>query len=198
MYIKQAFGYVLQYEDSTVTCKELLDFYDPPVVRSINWKHWVTRLDFKTCLRCRDKNGQIYGISDTPWEPPPLHPNCRCSIEMMSAVVAGNGTKDGKNGADWWMKNHGILPDYYISEKDLINLKWKWGKAPAKFAPGKMAAMGIYKNEDGHLPQVPGRIWHEADINYYKGKRNKHRLLWSNDGLLFVTYDHYETFIEVL
>ena len=25
-----------------------------------------------------------------------------------------------------------------------------------------------------------------------------HRLLWSNDGLLFVTYDHYETFLEIV
>lgn len=32
-----------------------------------------------------------------------------------------------------------------------------------------------------------------GDIN---GKRNGHRLLWSNDGLMFVTYDHYVTFYE--
>ncbi len=37
-----------------------------------------------------------------------------------------------------------------------------------------------------------------ADINYYEGKRNKHRILWSNDGLMFVTYDHYETFYEII
>lgn len=30
------------------------------------------------------------------------------------------------------------------------------------------------------------------------GNRNRHRLLWSNDGLIFVTYDHYETFLEIL
>ncbi|WP_074017358.1 ribonuclease domain-containing protein [Anaeromassilibacillus senegalensis] len=61
-----------------------------------------------------------------------------------------------------------------------------------------MFTKGIYKNEDEHLPQVLGRIWFEADINYYSGRRNKHRLLWSNDGLLFVTYDHYQTFLEII
>lgn len=61
-----------------------------------------------------------------------------------------------------------------------------------------MIARGIYFNDDGHLPQVDGRIWYEADINYYEGKRNGHRVLWSNDGLIFVTYDHYETFYEII
>ncbi|MDU7336904.1 MAG: ribonuclease domain-containing protein [Clostridium sp.] len=61
-----------------------------------------------------------------------------------------------------------------------------------------MITGGIYRNDDGHLPPSSGRIWWEADINYYSGKRNMHRLLWSNDGLLFVTYDHYETFLEII
>ena len=112
--------------------------------------------------------------------------------------MAGQATKDGENGADWWIKNIEKLPDYYISEKDITGFGWRWGKAPAKFAPGKMLTMGIYCNDNGHLPQVPGCIWQEADINYYSGRRNTHRLLWSNDGLIFATYDHYETFIEVI
>jgi len=80
----------------------------------------------------------------------------------------------------------------------LVTLGWKWGKAPAKFAPGKMLMMGIYQNRNKHLPHIAGRVWYEADINYYSGRRNGHRLLWSNDGLLFVTYDHYETFLEIV
>lgn len=61
-----------------------------------------------------------------------------------------------------------------------------------------MVTMGTYQNMNGRLPDISGRIWYEADINYYEGKRNKHRLLWSNDGLIFVTYDHYETFYEIV
>lgn len=37
-----------------------------------------------------------------------------------------------------------------------------------------------------------------AAINYYEGQRNRHRIVWSNDGLIFVTYDHYETFYEII
>ena len=72
------------------------------------------------------------------------------------------------------------------------------GKAPSKYAPGKMAMMGIYRNDNGHLPSAPGRVWYEADINYTDGRRNAQRVLWSNDGLVFVTYDHYQTFVEVV
>ena len=57
--------------------------------------------------------------------------------------------------------------------------------------------VSIYLNSNGHLPSATGRVWYEADINYYQGKRNTQRLLWSDDGLIFVTYDHYQTFIEV-
>ncbi len=116
---------------------------------------------------------------------PPLHPNCWCSIEPMRAVESGNGTKDGRNGADWWIKHLGKLPDYYISEENLKVLGWKQGKLPKKFAPGKMITREIYENRDRHLPDAPGRIWCEADINYYEGKRNIYRLLWSNDRLMF-------------
>ncbi len=61
-----------------------------------------------------------------------------------------------------------------------------------------MLARGTYYNDDGHLPTLKGRIWNEADINYKSAKRNSQRIIWSNDGLLFVTYDHYKTFFEIV
>lgn len=61
-----------------------------------------------------------------------------------------------------------------------------------------MITRGIYKNRNGHLPSAPGRIWYEADINYDGGYRGKERILFSNDGLVFVTYNHYLTFEEIV
>ncbi len=54
-----------------------------------------------------------------------------------------------------------------------------------------------YENRNKHLPSKNGRSWCEADINYKVGYRNSERILFSNDGLIFVTYDHYKTFIEI-
>lgn len=62
----------------------------------------------------------------------------------------------------------------------------------------KLLTKGIYRNANGHLPQKAGRIWYEADINYKAGRRNSQRILWSNDGLIFVTYDHYASFYEIV
>ena len=127
-----------------------------------------------------------------------LHYHCRCVIIPIDAVEAGNATAYGKGGADWWLKHYGVLPQHYISEEELMLLGWKRGDKPSKFTSGKMLFSGVYENSDGHLPQKPGRIWYEADINYTPGRRNLHRILWSNDGLIFVTYDHYETFYEIV
>lgn len=165
--------------------------------KSHNWKHWVAQLDLKTCAECRTMHSKIYSINETVPNMPPLHWYCRCEIKPMNTVNSGECSKAGRNGADWWLMHRGSLPEYYIYIDDLRALGWKKSKAPAKYAPGKMVFGGIYRNDDGHLPDAPSRIWYEADLNYYSGRRNGHRLVWSNDGLLFVTYDHYESFIEV-
>lgn len=198
MFVKKLFAYVATMEQEAFLQKGLLDFYDPPNHDSETYSNWVSQQDLKTCPLCVSRHGKIYGPEDIIEEPPPIHPNCRCEIRPLAAVYAGNGTKNGQDGADWWLKQYGKLPAYYITEEEAKRLGWKWGKSPAKFAPGKMITMGVYENEDQHLPQVPGRIWYEADINYYSGRRNRHRVLWSNDGLLFVTYDHYKTFMEIV
>ena len=155
-------------------------------------------MGFKTCEQCKGEHGKIYAMTDQPNPEPPLHPNCRCVVDTMDAVAVGLATKDGNKGADWWLRNYGVLPSNYIKEAGLRELGWDRGDSPAKYIQGKMVTMGEYRNENGHLPQAPGRVWFEADTNYYSGKRNGHRILWSNDGLIFATYNHYRTFIEVV
>ena len=54
-----------------------------------------------------------------------------------------------------------------------------------------------FLNDKDKLPCAPGRTWYEADIDYTYGKRNLKRILYSNDGLVFVSEDHYQTFYEI-
>jgi len=152
----------------------------------------------KTCFECRSKHGRIYEIGETITPEPPLHTNCRCDIITLESIVAGNATKNADSGADYWLKYFGELPEYYVSFDSAQAAGWRWGKSPSKYIPGKMITGGIYDNRNLHLPDAIGRVWREADINYYEGKRNGHRVLWSNDGLIFVTYDHYTTFYEII
>lgn len=165
---------------------------------SLKWKTWHTKPDLRTCLNCREKHGKIYAMNELVNPAPPLHPNCRCLIEKLRALVAGTATNNGINGADWYLKNYGILPMYYITSEQAINRGWDAKKGDLFLkCPGKMLFGGVYKNRNEHLPMLPGRIWYEADINYVFGYRGTERILFSNDGLIFVTYDHYNTFIEI-
>ena len=56
----------------------------------------------------------------------------------------------------------------------------------------------LERKTNGHLPFKLGRSWCEADINYTYGFRGVERILFSNDGLIFVTHDHYLTFCEII
>lgn len=148
---------------------------------SKNRKHWVAQIDLKTCKPCSTMHGKIFPMRELLSVRPPLHPFCRCKIKPMNAVSSGYATQDGTAGADYWLKTYGQLPANYINKTALLAAGWHRGQAPADYAPG-----------------TPGRVWYEADINYYSGKRNSQRVLWSNDGLVFVSYDHYRTFVEII
>ena len=164
-------------------------------MKSTLYKNWIATLDVKTCLNCRKLHGKIYTTSEIISPQPPLHPKCRCAIEWLRALYAGTATKKGVNGADRWLKLFGKLPDYYINKSDAKKLGFNpvLGNL-AEVAPGKTLQKGVYRNKNGHLPEAPDRIWYEADINYVSGYRGNERILYSNDGLVFVTYDHYKTF----
>lgn len=153
----------------------------------------------KICGICFMMHGKVYSVNEWIHPAPPLHPKCRCTIEALNAKLAGTATTKYQNGADWWLRQTGLLPDYYVTleEAKAYGYRSYLGNL-ANVLPGKMITRGIYKNRNGHLPSAPGRIWYEADINYDGGYRGKERILFSNDGLVFVTYNHYLTFEEIV
>lgn len=194
MYYKRCYGYVVSDIQRT---KGRADTYDPPLVERDHYYYWQAVIDEKTCDECFRQHKKIFSRFEHPELFEHKHSFCRCQRISVQGIAAGTATKDGTDEADWWLKYYGRLPDYYITREELENLGWSLGDRPSQFAPGKMATMGIYDNEDERLPVFPGRVWYEADINYTSGRRNSHRVVWSNDGLIFVTYDHYETFYEI-
>ena len=97
--------------------------------KSNKWKMWYVTDDLKLCKDCEEQYGKIYAISETPNPKPPLHPYCRCRIERMYALLAGTATKNGTNGADWYLKYLNKLPDYYISRTLAETLGWEPKKA---------------------------------------------------------------------
>lgn len=90
------------------------------------------------------------------------------------------------------------LPGNFISKYDAENLGWDNRKGNLdKVAPGCSIGGNRFGNYEGLLPEAKGRKYTECDINYDGGYRNGERIVFSNDGLIFYTSDHYQTFTPV-
>lgn len=154
--------------------KDLLDFFQPKFHESSEYKDRFTIIDPKTCLKCLSNHGKVYLIYETVSPAPPLHFKCRCTVKKMNAVYAGYATQDGFHGADYVVKQTGVLPSAYITKQHAKNLGWfpALGNLTV-VAPNEIIGGDIYKN------------------------RNGHRLIYSNDSLMFATYDHYMTFVQI-
>lgn len=165
---------------------------------SQNWANWMSELLPTSCKHCIEQHGKIFEVSvlDNKTEVQ-AHRNCKCIYVAMRTKTVGFVTDLGFDGADVYLANWGVLPSYYVNKNQAQKAGWQnWKGNLHEVFPNKMIGGDIYKNRDGKLPSATGRVWYEADINYYKGYRNRQRILYSNDGLMFATYDHYQTFYE--
>lgn len=96
-----------------------------------------------------------------------------------------------------YVKKHTQLPPYYITKRDAQKQGWIAAEGNlCDVLPGKAIGGDVFGNREGNLPKANKRKWYEADLNYNCGRRNAHRLIYSNDGLIYVTYDHYKTFVQ--
>jgi RHS repeat-associated protein len=95
------------------------------------------------------------------------------------------------------LKTTGNIPPNYVTKAQAIANGWEPGKTLGNYVPGGQIGGDIFENTTGLLPTAPGRVWYEADIGLTNAmKRSKQpgwRLLYSSDGLMHITTDHYET-----
>ncbi len=90
------------------------------------------------------------------------------------------------------------LPDNYITKDDAMDLGWDAQEGNLWDVTDKMSIGGnMFGNREKLLPEADGRQYYEADVNYEGGYRGSERLVYSNDGLIFYTGDHYESFEQL-
>lgn len=112
--------------------------------------------------------------------------------------IREDGNYTDKEGVAQYLLTYGHLPDNFITKAEAKKLGWdsKQGNLQT-VAPGKSIGGDRFGNYEELLPEKPGREYRECDIDYTGGHRNGKRIVFSNDGLIFYTEDHYESFEQL-
>lgn len=93
-----------------------------------------------------------------------------------------------------YLHTYGHLLENFITKSEARELGWEGGSVE-KYAPGYAIGGDEFGNREGLLPNADGRRYYECDVDTNGAdSRGAKRLVYSNDGLIYYTEDHYETF----
>ncbi len=113
-------------------------------------------------------------------------------------TVDEDGFYTTKDEVALYIHLYGKLPGNYISKREAEDLGWNASRGNLwDVAPGKSIGGSRFGNYEGLLPEARNRKYTECDIDYDGGYRNSKRIIFSNDGLIFYTEDHYRTFEQL-
>jgi len=105
-----------------------------------------------------------------------------------------DGSYTTKDDVALYLHLYGHLPDNFITKKEAEALGWTGGSLEP-YAPGKCIGGSRFGNYEGLLPDADGRRWTECDVDTLGAKsRGAKRIVFSNDGLVYYTEDHYQSF----
>ena len=104
------------------------------------------------------------------------------------------GSYTTKDDVALYLHIYGHLPPNFITKKEAEMAGW-YGGPLDRVLPGMCIGGDYFGNYEGQLPRAKGRKWTECDINTLgKRSRGAERIIFSNDGLIYYTPDHYESF----
>ena len=109
--------------------------------------------------------------------------------------IAEDGEYTTKEDVAEYLYLYKHLPSNFITKDDAKKLGWVSNEGNLwKVAPGKSIGGDYFGNFEGILPKKSGRKYYECDIDFEGKYRNSKRIVYSNDGLIYYTDDHYESF----
>jgi len=109
-------------------------------------------------------------------------------------AIDEDGAYTTKEDVALYIYTYGHLPDNFITKKEAEALGWSGGGLD-DYAYGCCIGGNRFGNYEGLLPEADGRTYTECDIDtMHASKRGAKRIVFSNDGLIYYTDDHYESF----
>ncbi len=118
--------------------------------------------------------------------------------EHDSPSVEEDGWYSDRDSVALYLHTFGKLPGNFITKKEASALGWDSKKGTLwEVAEGMSIGGDSFGNREGLLPAAKGRKWYECDINYQGGYRGAERILYSSDGLVYYTGDHYQTYTQL-
>ncbi len=115
-------------------------------------------------------------------------------VALAYTAILEDGIYTDKENVALYLNTYAHLPSNYITKDEAKALGWPDNGSLDKVAPGKSIGGDKFGNREGNLPKEKGRQYFECDIDYVGGSRNAKRIVYSNDGLIYYTEDHYNTF----
>ncbi len=118
-------------------------------------------------------------------------------------IVTSNSVTEGqsystKDEVAAYIHMFNELPPNYLTKDEAEALGWDNSEGNLWEVTDGMSIGGdVFGNREGLLPKTSGRTYYEADIDYDGGYRGAERIVYSNDGLIFYTDDHYESFEQL-
>lgn len=113
-------------------------------------------------------------------------------------TIEEDGWYTTKEEVALYIHTFGHLPGNFISKTKARDRGWVASEGNLdEVCPGMSIGGSRFYDDDGQLPYKSKRRWTECDINYEGGYRGAERIVFSNDGLIFYTDDHYETFEQL-
>ncbi|MCR5671102.1 MAG: ribonuclease [Butyrivibrio sp.] len=110
-----------------------------------------------------------------------------------AAHLDEDGVYSSRDEVALYIHEYGKLPKNFMTKKEAKKLGWSGG-ALEEFAPGMCIGGDYFGNYEGLLPEEDGREYRECDIDTLGKKRGAKRIIYSNDGYIYYTEDHYESF----
>jgi len=132
-------------------------------------------------------------VAEPEPEPQP-EPQPEPEPEPEEPAIDENGSYDDRDSVALYIYTYGKLPPNYITKSEAQDLGWEGGSVE-RYAPGKCIGGMKFGNYEGLLPKKDGRQYYECDIDTLgESARGAKRIVYSNDGLIYYTDDHYESF----